>query len=97
MSPRRWAPPCPTPGSSSSAGRGKQARAPWPASLRVAAGPSDVISTALRTALRLGDDFLAGFVLYTGTATLPFGDKLRAVPASALWQVSAPAPAEDVG
>jgi hypothetical protein len=36
---------------------------------------------------RLGDDFVAGIVLYTGTGTLPFGTKLRAVPVSALWQV----------
>jgi predicted AAA+ superfamily ATPase len=43
-----------------------------------------------RLADRLGDDFIAGVVLYTGTATLPFGDKLRAVPVSALWQVRAP-------
>jgi predicted AAA+ superfamily ATPase len=40
-----------------------------------------------RLAERLGDDFLAGIVLYTGTATLPFGPKMRAVPASALWQL----------
>lgn len=47
-----------------------------------------------RLAERLGDDFLAGIVLYTGTATLPFGDKLRAMPASALWQVPAPSRSE---
>jgi len=40
-----------------------------------------------RLAERLGDDFLAGIVLYTGTATLPFGQKMRAVPVSALWQL----------
>jgi predicted AAA+ superfamily ATPase len=28
-----------------------------------------------------------GIVLYTGTATLPFGPKLRAVPVSALWKL----------
>lgn len=44
-----------------------------------------------RLADRLGDDFVAGVVLYTGTSTLPFGDKLRAMPVSALWQVTAPA------
>ena len=38
----------------------------------------------------LGADFLAGFVLYTGQQTLPFGDRLRALPVSALWQASAP-------
>ncbi|WP_239103573.1 ATP-binding protein [Microbispora corallina] len=38
-------------------------------------------------AARLGDDFLAGVVLYTGAQTLPFGPRMRAVPVSALWQV----------
>ncbi|NNH70418.1 DUF4143 domain-containing protein [Nocardia uniformis] len=37
---------------------------------------------------QLGDDFRAGIVLYTGTDTLPFGHKLRAVPVSALWQTA---------
>ncbi|MGP4101997.1 ATP-binding protein [Nonomuraea sp. KM90] len=36
---------------------------------------------------RLGDDFVAGVVLYTGTQTLPFGDRMRAMPVSALWEV----------
>lgn len=35
---------------------------------------------------RLGSDFVAGYVLYTGSQVLPFGDGLRAVPISALWQ-----------
>ncbi len=35
---------------------------------------------------RLGSDFLAGIVLYTGSRTLSFGPRLRAVPISALWQ-----------
>jgi predicted AAA+ superfamily ATPase len=35
---------------------------------------------------RTGDDFIAGLVFYTGTQTLPFGPRLRAVPVSALWQ-----------
>ena len=35
---------------------------------------------------RLGDDMLAGLVLYLGEQTLPFGDGLRAVPLSALWE-----------
>jgi predicted AAA+ superfamily ATPase len=39
-----------------------------------------------RLADKVGQDFLAGLVLYTGGATLPFGPKLRAVPASAIWQ-----------
>lgn len=37
---------------------------------------------------QLGDEFRAGIVLYTGAQTLPFGDKLRAVPISALWQLA---------
>lgn len=36
---------------------------------------------------RIGDDFLAGLVLYTGTQTLPFGPRFRAMPVSALWEV----------
>lgn len=35
---------------------------------------------------RLGDDFALGVVLYTGTQTLPFGDRMRAMPVSALWE-----------
>ena len=33
---------------------------------------------------RLGDYFIVGIVLYTGTQTLPFGDRMRAMPLSAL-------------
>lgn len=40
---------------------------------------------------RVGDDFVCGMVLYTGTETLPFGDRMRAVPISALWDSKAPA------
>jgi predicted AAA+ superfamily ATPase len=40
-----------------------------------------------RLAERLGDDFVLGVVVYTGTTTLPFGPKLRAMPVSALWQL----------
>ena len=39
----------------------------------------------LRT--RLGDDFVAGFVLHLGSQALPFGDRMRALPVSALWQL----------
>jgi hypothetical protein len=53
-------------------------------------GPGDFRGLR-RLADRLGDDFVAGVVLYTGTATLPFGDRLRAMPVSAIWQVAAPA------
>ena len=37
---------------------------------------------------RLGEDLVAGFVLYTGAETLPFGPQFRAVPISALWETS---------
>ncbi len=53
-------------------------------------GPDDFRGLR-RLADRLGDDLVAGVVLYTGTSTLPFGDRLRAMPVSALWQVPAPA------
>ena len=53
------------------------------------AGPDDFRGLR-RLADRLGDDFVAGIVLYTGPSTLPFGDKLRALPVSSLWQVPAP-------
>lgn len=36
---------------------------------------------------RIGDDFVAGIVLYLGTETLPFGDGKLAVPVSALWDL----------
>ena len=37
---------------------------------------------------RVGDRFIAGFVLYTGQQTLPFGDRLRAIPLDALWKTA---------
>ena len=37
---------------------------------------------------RLDERFVAGYVLYTGQQTLPFGDRLRAVPLDALWRTS---------
>jgi predicted AAA+ superfamily ATPase len=37
-------------------------------------------------AARLGPRFVAGYVLYTGQQTLPFGDRLRALPLDALWE-----------
>jgi predicted AAA+ superfamily ATPase len=42
--------------------------------------------TGLRhLAARLGSRFLAGYVLFTGQQTLPFGDRLRALPIDAIW------------
>lgn len=37
---------------------------------------------------RLGKDLIAGFVLYTGAETLPFGPRFRAMPISALWETA---------
>lgn len=37
---------------------------------------------------RLGSDLIVGLVLYTGTETLPFGPRFRAMPISALWQAT---------
>lgn len=34
---------------------------------------------------KLGDDFAAGLVLYSGDRSLPFGDRLMALPISTLW------------
>jgi hypothetical protein len=39
-------------------------------------------------AQRLAARFVAGFVLYTGQQTLPFGDRLRALPIDALWHAA---------
>jgi Predicted ATPase (AAA+ superfamily) len=45
--------------------------------------------TGLRSlASVLGERFVAGYVLYTGQQTLPFGEKIRAVPLDALWRLS---------
>jgi predicted AAA+ superfamily ATPase len=35
---------------------------------------------------RIGDDFVTGIVFYTGTQTLPFGPRMRAMPVGALWR-----------
>jgi predicted AAA+ superfamily ATPase len=34
------------------------------------------------------DRFVAGFVLYTGPQTLPYGEKIRALPLDALWRLA---------
>lgn len=39
---------------------------------------------------RLGSDLVAGFVLYTGSETLAFGEGNRAVPIDALWETRPP-------
>lgn len=35
---------------------------------------------------KLGERFIAGIVLYTGTRALPFGDRLWALPIGSLWR-----------
>ncbi|WP_161606392.1 hypothetical protein [Microlunatus speluncae] len=43
--------------------------------------------SGLRALQRItGDRFVAGYILYTGAQTLPFGPRLRAVPIEALWR-----------
>ena len=37
---------------------------------------------------QVGDRFVAGFVLYTGPQTLPFGERIRALPMDALWHLA---------
>jgi predicted AAA+ superfamily ATPase len=39
-------------------------------------------------AARLGPRFVAGYVLYAGQQTLPFGDRLRALPIDVLWEAA---------
>jgi hypothetical protein len=34
---------------------------------------------------KLGDGFVAGVVLHLGEVNLPYGDKIYAMPVSALW------------
>jgi predicted AAA+ superfamily ATPase len=36
---------------------------------------------------KAGRQMLAGYVLYLGEQTLPFGEGLRALPLSAIWEV----------
>lgn len=45
--------------------------------------------TGLRNlANHLKDRFVAGYVLYTGQQTLPFGEKIKALPLDALWSLA---------
>ncbi|MFD0584597.1 ATP-binding protein [Dactylosporangium darangshiense] len=37
---------------------------------------------------RVGDRFVAGYILYTGQQTLPYGEKIRALPIEALWSTT---------
>ena len=49
----------------------------------------DDFSGLRHLARRLGDDFVVGLVLYTGQQTLSFGERMRAMPVSAIWEVPA--------
>ena len=45
--------------------------------------------TGLRNlANHLKDRFVAGYVLYTGQQTLPFGEKIKALPLDSLWSLT---------
>jgi len=53
---------------------------------KLAASPRDRDFSGLRHLKdRLGGRFRAGIVVHTGPETLPFGDRLWAIPVSALW------------
>jgi uncharacterized protein len=55
--------------------------------VKAAASVSTADFRGLRTLRDLaGDGFVAGVVLYCGTQTLPFGERLWAVPMAALWE-----------
>ncbi len=49
---------------------------------------AEVLAGLRRLSRRLGPRLVAGYVLYTGQQTLPFGDRLRALPIDALWQAT---------
>jgi predicted AAA+ superfamily ATPase len=49
---------------------------------------SEDLSGLRHLAAALGDRFVAGYVLYTGQQTLPFGERLRALPIDALWRLA---------
>lgn len=49
---------------------------------------TDDLAGLRNLASHVGDRFVAGYVLYTGQQTLPFGEKLRAVPLDALWRLT---------
>lgn len=49
---------------------------------------TDDLAGLRNLAHRLGDKFIAGYVLYTGQQTLSYGDRIKAVPMDALWQLA---------
>lgn len=50
---------------------------------------SDDFAGLRHLASRLGDDFVAGYVLNLGDQSLPFGSKMRSLPVSAIWETAA--------
>ncbi|HEX5308682.1 MAG TPA: ATP-binding protein [Solirubrobacteraceae bacterium] len=57
--------------------------------IKASATPSTIDFTGLRYLRdKLGRRFKAGVVLHTGADTLPFGDRLAAVPVSGLWRAT---------
>jgi hypothetical protein len=59
--------------------------------IEVKAGPTvraEDLAGLGHLAQRLTARFMAGFVLYTGQQTLPFGDRLHALPIDALWHTA---------
>lgn len=70
---------------------GREHEAQWRtldrASTRQATVRADDFRGIRHVEARLGDDFVAGIVLYTGQKMLPFGPKNLAVPISALWEL----------
>ncbi|WP_027941433.1 DUF4143 domain-containing protein [Amycolatopsis taiwanensis] len=49
---------------------------------------TDDLAGLRNLARHAGDRFVAGYVVYTGGQTLPFGDRLRAIPLDALWTLA---------
>ena len=55
--------------------------------VKASATPTDADFKGLRhLAERVGPDFVAGYLFYTGSRTLPFGNTMSAIPISAIWQ-----------
>lgn len=49
---------------------------------------TDDLAGLRNLARQAGDRFVAGYVVYTGDQTLPFGERLRAIPLDALWTLA---------
>lgn len=49
---------------------------------------TDDLAGLRNLARQAGDRFVAGYIVYTGGQTLPFGDRLRAIPLDVLWTLA---------